>query len=231
MKIDTPKADVQGKSMLRLLVLTITCLVGSVPTTASAGVISYTTSFGGLTLPFGPLTMNFRQYDGPPENLASILFTFQGNVGSTLRIENIGNDKARVTLIGGGRFQLDPPFPRALTFFGPALTQELEIFDGVQDFSGDSSWSEVSESFFTSSERLSNRLQFTPYLGTGTFDFKILANPSSSLVANNAKSISMVDTIAAGSMTLSYYTAPEPHTMILVSIGLFGLGTFNRRKI
>ena len=210
--------------MLRKIVVTMLCLAGWLSSAALAGVISYTSSFNGATLPFGSLGLTLPQFNGPADQLRSILFIFQGNVGGALRFENLSNDRVSVSLTGGGVFDLDRPFSSVLAISGPAVSNELAAFDGALDFFGDSSWSGTSEKVFLVSERLLNQSQFAPYTGPGNFTFNLSANPSSSVVADPGQSLAFLSTVASGTLTVSYFTVSEPGSLLLTGLSLLALG-------
>lgn len=199
---------------------------------ANAATVSFSDSFG-LSATNWNQDLTLQQFDSSLGTLNSATFNYGGTVSTIIRFESLDAAASTLRFNSGGTLIFSGPISNTLNASG-STAQNVSAFDGAIDFGGTSGGS-VGPVVDSDSDTLTILSGLAAYIGAGTFSINVLANGQSS-VSGAGNLITQTSTQALADIQVVYdYTArpnqvPEPGSLALVSLALFGIGAINARR-
>ncbi|HEY9801148.1 MAG TPA: choice-of-anchor E domain-containing protein [Leptolyngbyaceae cyanobacterium] len=220
-----------------------TTLAGVIATagTASAASITQTATFtaytgaGNFQVTDFDETLSIKKFSPALGKLHKVTVDFFGEIKGDGGFENRSNRPATINVILSGYLSLTQPElpPQPLLDLTPKTVRTYTVarYDGTTDFAGASGRTFAGLSASQSgSKTFTDLASLAVFTGTGNLDFFFSAIATSNVDGPGSIS-SEINTLARGSVkvTYKYKTVPEPS--VVIGMGVFaGLGMLSNRK-
>jgi hypothetical protein len=217
-----------------------TTLAGVIATAGTASAASltktYTASTGDFQATDFDATLSIKKFDSSLGKLQKVTLGFLGEIQGDGRFENRSASSANITVNLGGFLSLDqeqlgvPPLlpvtPQTVIAYN-----NVARFDGITDFAGTSgrTFSGLSASE-SGSKVFTDFASLNVFTGQGNLDFLFTAL-ANSVVQGSGNMRSEINTLARGSVTVTYEYTTTPEPSVVIGMGVFaGLGMLSNRK-
>ena len=196
-----------------------------------AETLSYQDSYSLHMTNFDNVPLSVHQFDASLGTLNYVLLELTGSVKADATITNTANDADTidVQLQAEIKLFLQPSDTEYLVVTPSAVVQNETLGAGETKSFNDMSGNATSQLFINSSN-------MTPFLGTGTTDFQIDAI-AQTVISGSGNLSTTTSTSAGAVLTVTYnysveqqQNVPEPASLFMLAMGLFGLASVARRK-
>ena len=219
----------------------VVALIFAVTGVAQADFITESDSYSGQTN--FQETLSIAQFDSSLGTLNSVKLTFDGSITSSVGFENTAASPYDADFWAGIGFgsKVDNSATLSITRdsttylseteSATAICPDLDAYDGLTDFAGDSGATEeiINESYQTI-VTLNNPVDLAAFIGSGFVDFAFDASNSALTTIQVSGLVADVSTQIGGSILAEYdYTVPEPATLGLLVFGGAWLGWRKKR--
>jgi hypothetical protein len=197
-------------------------LLGAAPP-ARAGIITYSTTFG-VDSEFGPYSGSLPQYNpaayGPNVHLAEILLDLQAHAGGLVVATSLTGSEidftGNIAVHYGAQFSARSGTP----YFTKDQNFSLFLAAPPNDFFVTG----AGDSFALTQQQALG----APYIGPGTINVAPILNVSASGGPPGVE-WGPVDWVMSGEATVTYYTTPEPSSLVLFGVGAAAVAAYGWR--
>ena len=199
--------------------------VAVLPWVGNAATMSFDAPFSPTTVPFGPLSLSLSQFNPSWGTLMGVTLGIEATLQANITAENntAKTVKATAWIIGdvgaSGPSGLAPTIAYGSIVGGPIMLGPSESpVGGGADFTD---FGSPLSSSGSESESTTNPGDFTPYLGTGTFNVDYTGDGGWMVTGVSDATVYVSDFQGWGKVTVTYeYMVPEPSQFAVIA----GLG-------